>query len=199
MQTGDPKEPNRQALADLPIQTGDPKEPNRQALADLTIQTGNPKKPNRKALSDLTMQTTIRQNQKEKHFPFCPSRSEGVKFASACEFAITDDSMDSNRKALAYLANEVALAGIILEQEAKSRQKEHGETAPGKKSLMANLPGVIGAARQEAANIMKVNARYVSDAKQIQEAAPERFMGPFDRLRADPFDRRRERPGFGAI
>ena len=86
----DRTEPKGKALANLPIQTGDPKEQNWQALANLPIQNSDPKKPNRKALSDLALQTTIRPNQKGKHFPFCPSRSEGVKFASACEFATAE-------------------------------------------------------------------------------------------------------------
>ena len=104
IQTCDPKEPNRQALADLPSKRRsertkrentfpfarpDLKESNSQVLANLPLRTDS-MDSNRKALSDLAMQTTIRPNQKGKHFPFCPSRSEGVKFASACEFATAE-------------------------------------------------------------------------------------------------------------
>ena len=48
---------------------------------------------------------------------------------------------------------------------------------PGKKSLRELIPQVIGKASQQAANMMKVNPRYVSDAKQIRDAAPELFGG----------------------
>ena len=86
-------------------------------------------------------------------------------------------SMNQHRRHLTQSQKAATAVNFLplLEQEAKVRQKEHGATAPGKKSLPANLPGVIGEARQQAAKLMKVGARYVSDAKQIQETAPELF------------------------
>ena len=76
-QACDPKEPNRQALADLAIQTGDPKQPNRQALADLPIQTGDPKQPNRQALADLPSKRRSERTKRESTFPFAhPDRKE---------------------------------------------------------------------------------------------------------------------------
>ncbi len=64
-----------------------------------------------------------------------------------------------------------------LEAEAKERQKEHGDTAPGRsKTLTAKLPEVKkGEAREQAGQMVGVGARYVSDAKRIKEQAPEVF------------------------
>jgi len=59
----------------------------------------------------------------------------------------------------------------MLEEEAKKRQIEHGNTAPGrKKTLKEKIPEVFQGtqARDHAASIMSVNPRYVSDAKKLQ-------------------------------
>ena len=42
-------------------------------------------------------------------------------------------------------------ARAIYDQQAKERQRDHGATAPGKKSLPANLPGVIPVDSRDAA------------------------------------------------
>jgi len=68
----------------------------------------------------------------------------------------------------------------ILEQEAKDRQREHGKTAPGKKSLSQKIDEVKGKASEQAAAITGTNRQYVSDAKTIKEKAPE----VYERVRA---------------
>lgn len=61
-----------------------------------------------------------------------------------------------------------------FEAEAKKRQA-HGQTAPGK-TLPERIPEPsvwTGEAREQAADAVGVNPRYVSDAKRISEQAPE--------------------------
>lgn len=53
----------------------------------------------------------------------------------------------------------------LFEKEAKERQREHGETAPGKKTLTEKIPEVFGESRAKAAEAFKTNRQYVSDAK----------------------------------
>ena len=104
-------------------------------------------------------------------------RAPQIKFASTCEFARPIRRPDATKRESTFpFAQRRLYVTCILEQEAKARQKEHGETAPGKKSLVEKFPQMFeGEACRQAANMMKVNARYVSDAKQIQDAAPELF------------------------
>ena len=84
-------------------------------------------------------------------------------------------SVNQHRRHLTQSQKAAAAVGFLplLEQEAKERQSTStGGNAP---QLMAKLPQAEGTARQQAAKMMKVGARYVSDAKQIQESAPELF------------------------
>jgi len=65
-----------------------------------------------------------------------------------------------------------------LAKEAKQRQRKHGGTAPGrKKTVPARLPEVIsnGEAREQAAAIVGVSPRYVSDAKAVEKADPKLY------------------------
>lgn len=61
------------------------------------------------------------------------------------------------------------------EEEAKERQREHGGTAPGRPSetVKEKFPEVSPQSRDLAAASVGVNPRYVSDAKRIQQEAPE--------------------------
>jgi hypothetical protein len=66
----------------------------------------------------------------------------------------------------------------MLAQQAKERQRDHGGTAPGRKAQ--NTPGknagsVGGEAREQAAHLLGVSARYVSDAKRLKKKAPQVF------------------------
>jgi site-specific DNA-methyltransferase (adenine-specific) len=76
---------------------------------------------------------------------------------------------------------KVALALEIephFAEEAKKRQKEHGGTAPGKKSLKENVPEVKSKqlqSRDLAAAAVGVSGKLVSAAKAIKEADPVRF------------------------
>ena len=103
-----------------------------------------------------------------------PKYREWTGSGSPVSFVV---SVNQHRRHLTQSQKAAAAVGFLplLEEEARARQKEHGGTAPGKKSLGELIPQVIGKASQQAANMMKVNPRYVSDAKQIQEAAPELF------------------------
>ena len=62
--------------------------------------------------------------------------------------------------------------------EAKIRQREHGNTAPGKKSLeqkIAQAKKRFAQARDMAAKATKTNRQYVSDVKKIKNEAPELY------------------------
>jgi hypothetical protein len=68
----------------------------------------------------------------------------------------------------------------VLETEAKERQREHGQTAPGKtKTLSQNIDEVFdennGRATQQAAALFDTNRQYVSDAKKLNSESPELF------------------------
>jgi len=58
-------------------------------------------------------------------------------------------------------------------KEAKKRQREHGGTAPGRKTLVANVPQVKS--RDKAASAVGVSGKLVTAAKAIKKADPERF------------------------
>ncbi len=73
-------------------------------------------------------------------------------------------------------SQKAAVAAEFLprfEKEAKERQRQHGKTAPGKKAeiLPKLIPGVgdKGEARELAARMFQVNAKYLSDAKKLKE------------------------------
>jgi site-specific DNA-methyltransferase (adenine-specific) len=58
-------------------------------------------------------------------------------------------------------------------EEAKRRQQQHGGTAPGRASLVENVPQVKS--RDQAAAAVGVSGKLVSAAKAIREADPVRF------------------------
>jgi hypothetical protein len=65
-----------------------------------------------------------------------------------------------------------------LEEEAKERQRQHGQTAPGRnrRTLPEKIPGVFeGDAREHAARLCGTNAHYVSDLAWVREQDPELF------------------------
>ena len=85
-------------------------------------------------------------------------------------------SMNQHRRHLTQSQKAATAVNFLplLEQEAKARLKTStGGTIPRPTALMPEA--AKGEARQQAAKMMKVGARYVSDAKQIQDAAPELF------------------------
>ncbi|MCE9555921.1 MAG: ParB N-terminal domain-containing protein [Planctomycetes bacterium] len=56
----------------------------------------------------------------------------------------------------------------IFKQQAKARQKQHGQTAPGKKkTLPANVPGVSGDARDAAGAAVKVSGKSIDAAARV--------------------------------
>ena len=63
----------------------------------------------------------------------------------------------------------------LFEKEAKARQRQHGDTAPGrlKNTSGKNAGTVLGEARQQAAKATGAGNHYISDAKRIAERAPE--------------------------
>lgn len=60
-------------------------------------------------------------------------------------------------------------------EEARRRQQSHGGTAPGRKSLVENVPQVKS--RDQAAKAVGVSGKLVSAAKAIREADPVRQNG----------------------
>lgn len=61
-----------------------------------------------------------------------------------------------------------------LAEEAKERQRAHGDTAPGRSAnTSATNCGSEGEAREQAAKLAGTNRQYVSDAKLIAAASPE--------------------------
>ena len=76
------------------------------------------------------------------------------------------------------IGQKVAL-GVELEShfavEAKRRQREHGGTAPGKKSLVGKSPTSDSRARDHAAKAVGVSGKTLSAAKAIKVASPKLF------------------------
>lgn len=64
----------------------------------------------------------------------------------------------------------------VLEEEAKKRQRIHGDTAPGRiASLTEKIQEVSGETAQVAGNLFNVNSRYIYQAKSLQTKAPDLF------------------------
>jgi N6-adenosine-specific RNA methylase IME4/ParB-like chromosome segregation protein Spo0J len=77
--------------------------------------------------------------------------------------------LDKGQSAFVGLEYEKHFASL-----AKERQKEHGGTAPGIKSLSQKIEQVNeGKAAAKAAAVVGTNRQYISDAKKIRENAPE--------------------------
>ncbi len=64
-------------------------------------------------------------------------------------------------------------ARAIYDRAAKERQKEHGGTAPGKKTLPVNLPEVKGDARDQVAKAFGISGRTVDFARKVREHGVE--------------------------
>jgi len=76
-----------------------------------------------------------------------------------------------NRSQRAFIAQKL---GPFYEKQAKERQRAHGGTAPGKKSLTPKMEGVIsGEATAAAGKAVGVSRSYVAAAKKIAESNPE--------------------------
>jgi hypothetical protein len=63
-----------------------------------------------------------------------------------------------------------------LAREAKKRQREHAQTAPGRTGTLPEIfPEVSdkGEAREKAAHMLGANPHYITDAKKIERDAPE--------------------------
>ena len=56
---------------------------------------------------------------------------------------------------------------VMFEADAKERQRQHGGTAPGRKSLSANLRGVNAKAATTAAAMVNVSARSVESTSKV--------------------------------
>ena len=84
-------------------------------------------------------------------------------------------SMNLHRRHLTSSQRAVIALGVLpmLETEAKERQA-HGQTAPGR-SLSQIIDGAIGIgkATEQAAQLFQTNPSYISDAKIIQQQAPD--------------------------
>lgn len=65
-----------------------------------------------------------------------------------------------------------------LKKAAKERQREHGGTAPGtaKNTSGKNAGSESGESRDQAATLVGVSARYVSDAQKVKDESPESFQ-----------------------
>ena len=63
----------------------------------------------------------------------------------------------------------------LFEEQARERQRQHGGTAPGKKSLRAKMPEVKGRSRDQAAAAVGAKGRTVEDAAMLKKRSPERF------------------------
>ena len=99
-----------------------------------------------------------------------PKYREWMGSGSPVSFVV---SVNQYRRHLTQSQKAAAAVGFLplLEDEARARQCG----GQGGTLLVEKFPQANGKARQQAADMMKVNAHYVSDAKQIQEAAPELF------------------------
>jgi len=71
---------------------------------------------------------------------------------------------------------QVAMIGTELEpffaDEAKERQREHGKTAPGRKTLRTKSSEVIGKAVDQVAAVLGVGSSTISQAKKVRDASP---------------------------
>ena len=86
-------------------------------------------------------------------------------------------SLNLHRRHLTSSQRAAAAAEMLpmLEREAKERQRTHGGTAPGRKTLGQKADGVKGKASQQAARLAGTNRQYVAEAKRIREQAPDLF------------------------
>ena len=101
-------------------------------------------------------------------------------------------SLNLNRRHLtpsqrAALATDVL---PMLEVEARERQG-HGQTAPGKTLSQRIDEAFDGRATEQAAALFQTNRQYVSDAKQLREAAPDLFEAVRDGQTSLPFAMRK--------
>jgi protein gp37 len=93
------------------------------------------------------------------------------------EQAIIEFILSKNLRRRHMDVGQRSLLGVSLlpyyEHAAKERQREHGKTAPGRKSLPANLPGVSKAdARDLVAQVVNVSGKSISKAKAVKEFSP---------------------------
>lgn len=73
-----------------------------------------------------------------------------------------------------------ARAREIYDQQAKERQKVHGKTAPGKKSLVENLPQVSGAARDAVGKAVGVSGKTVDFATKVLKTGTPKLIAAVD-------------------
>lgn len=88
-------------------------------------------------------------------------------------------SLNIHRRHLSSSQRAAVAVAVLpyLEAEAKERQRIHGHTAPGRSSDTGGnfATSVSGKARDQAAALMDVSGRYVSDAKRLKQTAPDIF------------------------
>jgi protein gp37/ParB-like chromosome segregation protein Spo0J len=65
--------------------------------------------------------------------------------------------------------------GDAVREAAKQRQREHGKTAPGKKSLPAKSPGVKSDTRDQLAAMAGVGQKAIDQAQKVKDESPNLF------------------------
>jgi len=101
-----------------------------------------------------------------------PSFREWSGSGSLTQFVV---SLNLNRRHLTTGQKAAIAVAIIpmLAAEAKERQREHGGTAPGKKSLDQNSVQVFPRANVQAADVVGISHDTVAKMKKLTEEAPE--------------------------
>ena len=93
------------------------------------------------------------------------------------EAKIRDYIINANLHRRHLNAGQVGMIGQELlpffEAEAKERQREHGNTAPGRKTLPSKSTEVKGDARDQVAAVLGVGNSTISQAKKVKDASPQ--------------------------
>ena len=92
-------------------------------------------------------------------------------------------SLNLHRRQLnpSQLSMVAGRARKFYDQQAKERQRDHGATAPGKKSLPANLPGVIPVdSRDAAGRAVGVSGKSVDHATRVLATAEPEVIAAVD-------------------
>lgn len=106
-----------------------------------------------------------------KHENFEGTYQEAIEFVWIHN--IHRRNLTSSQKAICIIEKDELVKRF--RDEAKERQKEHGNTAPGRKNTSGNnSTSDSGKTRDKLASIANTNSRYISDAQKIIKENPEK-------------------------